>query len=160
MGLELTLSELQRRDVWENWLGAEIRSDYFADLAARYKHRQTLLTSLGLVLSSGAVVTILASHHWWALGCAVLATVVNTLSLVQQNQKLITDCSDLSFKWSRLASDYKALWDSMYSDDAPQRYRMLDEKVSEISKSSHGMPLNEKAMLKWQNRVEQAHAAA
>ncbi len=30
------LSELQQRRVWEGWLSAEIRANYFADLSSGY----------------------------------------------------------------------------------------------------------------------------
>lgn len=152
--MDPTLSEPQQRDVWENWLASEIRSDYFAERSARYLRQQNMLTWSTLLLSSGAVATLAASFHGVALAFSVLTAALSLLSLVRQNQRLSMECSDLSFRWDRLSSEYKSLWHGMYSQDAPEKFKVLDERVSELSKSSHTMPVDAKAMLKWQNHVE------
>src|SRR5213593_2765030 len=54
------LSEFQQKVVWEEWLSAEMRANYFADLAGRYQANQRLLTWLTLIFSSGAATTLLS----------------------------------------------------------------------------------------------------
>ena len=49
------LSELQQKRVWDGWLSAENRANYFADLSRGYHRKQRLVTWAMLVLSSGAV---------------------------------------------------------------------------------------------------------
>jgi len=49
------LSEPQQKRVWDGWLSAENRANYFADLSRGYHRKQRLVTWAMLVLSSGAV---------------------------------------------------------------------------------------------------------
>jgi len=67
------------------------------------------------------------------------------------------ECSDLHFRWNRLASEYEGLWDNLYADDAELKLKMLTEKTAELSKSSTVFPYRERVMLKWQNHVEKHH---
>jgi hypothetical protein len=159
------LSDLQQKDVWEGWLGAEIRANYFAAMCSRYQTHQKVSTWAILVFSSGAAATFITDWlppkmQWVRPGLAFLTACVSIFSLIQQNQKRTTDCADLYFRWSRLGTEYKALWDDMYSLDALQRLRALDEKQAELSKSSTVIPNDERTMLKWQNYVQQQHRLA
>lgn len=157
----IMLSKLQQKTVWETWLSSEMRANYFADMAGRYQTTQKWLTWLTLIFSSGVFAAILtsvpSSWSWIKPGLALVTVAVSLLSLVWQNQKNAAECSDLHFRWSRLASEYQALWDDMYSDQAPQRFRELDEKSAELSKSSMGIPYKENRMLKWEDYVLRHH---
>lgn len=57
------LSQLQQKNVWENWLSSEMRANYFADMANRYQSRQRALTWFTLLFSSGAALAIVTE---WA----------------------------------------------------------------------------------------------
>ena len=158
----IMLSELQQKNVWENWLSSEMRANYFADLANRYQSWQRALTWFTLIFSSGAALAIVTDwiplgFEWIKAALALLTAAVSFLSLVQQNQKSATDCSDLHFRWNRLASEYEALWDDMYADDAELKLKMLTEKTAELSKSSTAFPYRERVMLKWQDYVQRHH---
>lgn len=159
------LSQLQQKNVWENWLSSEIRANYFADLANRYQSRQRVLTWLTLVFSSGAAFALVADwapqgFEWVRAALALFAAAVSLLSLVEQNQKRATECSDLHFRWNRLASEYEALWDDMYADDAELKLMLLAEKTAEVSKSSTAFPYRERVMLKWQIHVQRHHGVS
>ena len=80
-------------------------------------------------------------------------------SLIAQNEKVSTDCSDLSFRWSKLATEYQSLWDDMYSPEAPVRLRMLLERDAEISKSGNALPNRERLLQKWEEHVVRHHTA-
>jgi hypothetical protein len=153
------LSALQQTDVWEGWVGAEIRANYFADLCAHYQTCQRTLTWLILVFSSGAAAAFLADRLPAILkpALAVITAGLSLWSLVQQNQKRTTDCADLHFRWSRLGDEYKSLWDDMYSQDALTKLRLLQEKEAELSRSSTGFPNKEQLMLKWERFVLEHH---
>lgn len=157
--ISFMLSELQRKDVWEGWIGGEIRANYFADMGGRFQSQQKALTWMTLLFSSGAAATFIAD--WlpqWVKGVLMLLTAgISFLMLLQQNQKRVTECADLHFRWSRLANQYKALWDDMYAPDAPERLHALEDKEAELSKSSMAIPNNERAMLKWQDYVTRQH---
>ncbi len=162
MVAELQLSALQQKDVWEGWIGAEVRANYFADLSGRSQTEQKVLTWLTLLFSSGAVTALLATslppeYQWMRLAFALLAAAISVFSLVQQNQKRSTDYADLHFRWNRLADQYKALWGDMYSPDAPNTLHELEEKEADLSKSSTSFPNNKRSMDKWQDYVQQQH---
>jgi hypothetical protein len=158
------LSELQQKDVWEGWLGAEIRANYFADLCGRYRTEQKTLTWLILVSSSGSLIALLSDQlpqwQWVKPVLAFLAAGASLYLLIQQNQKGSTDSADLHSRWATLANQYRALWDDMYSGDAVEKLRELEEKEIELSKSSTAFPNNERKMLKWQNHVQKHHHLA
>ncbi|MCH8267317.1 MAG: hypothetical protein IH846_07365 [Acidobacteria bacterium] len=156
------LSELQQKNVWENWLSSEMRANYFADMANHYQSWQRALTWLTLIFSSGAALAIVTDwtplgFEWIKVVLALLTAAVSFLSLVQQNQKSAMECSDLHFRWNRLASEYEALWDDMYAGDAELKLKLLAEKTAELSRSGTAFPYRERLMLKWQDHVQRHH---
>ena len=158
------LSELQRKSVWEGWLSAEIRANYFADLCYRYQSRQRAINWLLLLSSSGAFLSLVSDwlppgYGWVRPTLAAVTAGLSGWSLIGQNQKHSTDCSDVSFRWSRLAIDFQALWDEMYSPDAVVRLRGLMDRMTELSKTSHAFPNKENLMSKWEAHVVQHHTS-
>jgi hypothetical protein len=165
------LSELQRTDLWERWLAAEMRANYFADMASRFSFRQSFLVWLTLLASSGAAAALVSDwvpkeFAWIKPALAFLAAGLSLLNLVFQNQKKATESSDLHFHWNRLACEYEDLWGDIYSESAADTLAKLREKGRELSKSgvSAGIGYNERIMLKWENhvlqhRVQSQHAA-
>jgi hypothetical protein len=160
------LSELQQKRVWEGWFSAEVRANYFADLAGAYHQRQRWATWAAVFSSSGAVIAFLANlppaWAWVAPAFALVTAGLSGYSLVAHYQEHAVASSDLHFRWNRLASDYEALWDEMYASDAPARLAALVERGAELSKSATvaGLLYQERRMLKWQELVERHHAAA
>src|SRR5580692_223154 len=159
------LSELQRKDVWEGWLGGEIRANYFADMCGRYQSHQKTLTWMTLIFSSGAAATFIADwlpadKQWIKPALALLTAGVSFLTLLQQYLRRVTECADLHFRWNRLANEYKRLWDEMYAPEALSRLCELEEKEAELSKSSTAIPNHPRTMLKWQDYVQRQHNLA
>ena len=145
------LSEFQQKQLWEQWLGSEIRHDYFADLCGSFQRQHTRLTWATLMLSSGAAfsfLTKLPDSGKTIMALAVAA--VSLYSVVQQNLRKISECSDLSFRWNSLAIQCQELWNDIYREDASQKLKVLLEKAAEISKSAEALPNDEKRMLKWE----------
>ena len=56
-----------------------------------------------------------------------------------------------------MASEYEALWDDMYADDAELKLKLLAEKTAELSRSGTAFPYRERLMLKWQDHVQRHH---
>lgn len=159
---EIMLSELQQKDVWEGWLSAEMRSNYFAARGSYYSNLQSGLTWGTLLASSGAAATFLAGSgpQWIKPALALVAAGLSLLSVVMQNQKRYSDCSDLHVKWNRLSTEYKSVWEDMYSEEAPQKLSKLEERAAELSRSGIGIPYHEKTMTKWENHVLRHHGLA
>jgi hypothetical protein len=158
------LSDLQQKSVWEGWLSSEIRSNYFADLCYSYQRRQRVLSWLILAFSSGAFASVVidwipADFGWIKAALAFLTVALSLWLLIAQNQKSSTDCSDLHFRWNRLAAEYQTLWDHMYSDGAAAQLETLTAKSAELSKSGTVFPNKPKLMEKWQDHVVRHHAA-
>jgi|ERR1700691_3120975 len=111
------LSELQRKDVWEGWIGGEISANYFADRCSYFQTEQKLLTLMTLLFSSGAAVTFITDWLplWVKPVLMLLTAAISLYLLLQQSQKRVTECADLHFRWNRLAGEYKALWDDILS---------------------------------------------
>jgi len=155
------LTEFEQKLVWEGWLSSEIRANYFADLCHRYRFQQSVLSWLILASSSGAFTAVIKDFGSDAFrSILALVTVALSLwSLVAQNQKSSTDCSDLHFRWNRLASQYESLWSDMYSEEAPTLLVNLKEKSAELSKTGAAFPNKRRLMEKWQDYVVHQHVA-
>lgn len=138
------LNEYDQNRLWENLIGAETRSLYFAALVQTLRVRQRWLTGGSLILSSGAAITIFTSalpEHAWVKGVlALLSAVFSAVSLVSANEKNAIEASDLSYRWQNLANSYQQLWSDMYAEDAPERLRELSDEEAKVSKSSTSLP--------------------
>ena len=156
------LTEPQRTMVWEEWLAAEIRANYFADLSGAYHRRQRVATFTTLVFSSGAFAALLARLSWvpeWVpAALALLAAAVSLYSLVAQNLKAAVDCSDLHFRWNKLAMEYQDLWNAGDVEDADRRLGQLNERRAEASKSGTAFPYSKRRMLRWYELVVEHRA--
>ena len=151
------LSEAQQKRVWEGMLGAEIRANYFADLSGRLHVRQRSATWLTLVLSSGAVVSVVASlppeHSWIRIALTVATAGISAYSVVMQNQKFAVDASDLHARWNGLAKDFESLWENVYASDASARLSALEDRKTELSKAGSAFKYDERRMLRWETHV-------
>ena|SRR5947207_2715852 len=153
------LNEPQRTRVWEGWLSAEIRANYFAELSHGYYRKQRWASWLTLVASSGAAITLIGATLpvWVPSVLALSVTALSVWSLVVQHQKCAVDSADLHFRWNRLAAQYEALWADMYADDAAARLKALDEEAAQISKVSTSFPARHRRLTYWQRYVEEQH---
>lgn len=155
------LSENEIKRTWEGMLASEIRSNYFAELSSKLGRRQRAATLGTLLLSSGSVVSLLASLppelHWLRLALAVGATAISAYSIAMQNQKFAVDAADLHFQWNRQAREYTNLWEDVYREDAPEILKNLEERSAAISKAGIVFGYDEKAMTRWQAHVEAHH---
>jgi len=148
------LTDFQQKELWEKWLAAEIRSNYFADLCGRFQRSHNLLTWIALVSSSGAAAGFLTHFpDWLKAGLILIVAAISFYSIVQQSVKKVAECSDLSFRWNSLAIQYQELWNYAYSDEAESTFQTLLQKGADISRSGQTLPNDEKAMLKWEEHV-------
>lgn len=158
------LSESQRTRLWEDWLGAEIRANYFADLAGTYQRRQRVATWLALFFSSGAFFAAIAKlpqgMTWVSIAFPLVAAAASLYTVVTQTQKNAVDCSDLHFRWNKLATEFQDIWDDSEAPDVPLKLARLRERKAETSKSGTAFRYDEKRMLKWYDLVVKHHGQA
>jgi hypothetical protein len=148
------LSEFQQKQLWEEWLGAETRANYYADLCTHFRRLDDGLNWAVLLLSSGAAVSFLTKlPDQCKAAIAVVVAGVSLYSILQKNLTKISECTDLSFRWNSLALDCQELWNDIYVEDGPQRLQALVRKDAEISKTAHVLPNDQKRMLKWEEHV-------
>ncbi len=156
------LSEFQQGALWESWLSAQIRSDYFAALTNRYQHWQKMLVCGSLVLSSGATIALLTTVipnnlSWIKPALTVLAAALSAWSLVAKNERNAIDCADLHSRWNSLALDYEILWSNTHTKNALAKLESLRRREIEISKSSASMPEDLSLLSKLQDNVTMHH---
>jgi hypothetical protein len=151
------LSEFQQDEVWRKWIAGEIRADYFSDMGRRYIRLHGWLVWLTLFFSAGTVAAMIGSvsadFGWLKFVFGVVVTAISLFSIRMENPKKYAECSDLHFKWNRLAAEYQALWGNVYSEDAELTFANLLEKEAELSKVSMTIPNKPKIMEKWERHV-------
>ena len=152
------LSDAQIKGVWEGMLGAEVRANYFADLAEKFNNLQRVVTWSILFTSSGALTTMLIQDlppEWKLLqpALAILTTALSLYAAVRQNYKLAFDAADLHLRWNKLAGAYERLWENVYADNAADVLDGLRENSAELSKAGTSFPYDTKKMLKWEDHV-------
>jgi len=150
----LTLPQANR--VWEKMYGAEVRSLYFADLAARYTREKQIITGLSFFLSSGAAASVVAKLP--ALVPVISATISAALTAysiaVGLDRKAAT-MGKLQYQWSQISSDLERLWNHWSDDDAEdelERILKLSREASQMGSSD--APYEEALMDKWQAHVD------
>jgi hypothetical protein len=152
------LTELQRRYVWEDWLSAQVRGSYFADLVGRHQRWQRIITWATLVSSSSAFVTIVtslpASLLWTRPVLAVFTAALSLWSLIAKNERCAIECSDLHFQWNSLAREYQALWEDIDAEWVLEKLKQLRDRSAQLSKTGTNQVYEPKLMLKWQEHVE------
>ncbi|HEV2962676.1 MAG TPA: hypothetical protein VG649_12675 [Candidatus Angelobacter sp.] len=156
------LTDFQVNDLWQQWLSAETRALYFAEMGRRYNLLQNLLTWATLLLTSGATAALISNwipqnYAWTKPLVTALAAALSLVTLVMQNPKKYSDCADLHFKWNRLAEEYKNLWNATYADSAASTLTRLNEKAAEISKAGIWIKYKKQTLLKWEDHVLQDH---
>ena len=156
------LSEFQQDTVWESWLAAEIRAAYFAALVQRFQSRQKFLVVGGLLLSSGATISLLTavvppSLNWIKPTLTLLAAGFSLWSLVAKNERSAIDCADLHFRWNTLALQYETLWCNTFAEDASSVLAQLRTEELAISKSSTSQPAYTGLLEKVQRNVVMHH---
>lgn len=151
------LSEFQQDEVWRNWISAEIRSDYFADMATRYARTHSWLIWLSLFFSAGTLAAIIGNLSgdlgWIKSALALVTTAASLLSVVMQNPKKNSESADLHLRWNRLAKEYQTLWDDVYAENSEPRLAALLEKEADLSKASLAIPNKPKLVEKWERHV-------
>jgi hypothetical protein len=152
------LNDMQQKSVWEGWLTSEIRSNYFADLSGRYQRTQRFITWNTLILSSGAFATLVSD--WLPPNMRVIRPIVafcvvalSLWSLLARYERNGIDCTDLHFKWNTLACEFERLWCDIYPASAVETLYKLQNRETELSKSSTSFPNKEKLMLKWEEHT-------
>jgi hypothetical protein len=153
------ISEERIYQIWSNWLAAETRAHYFADLATGYARRKQIITGLSFFLSSGAAVTIIGKAPAWVPACLAIATAAMTAySIATGLDRRTSTMAKLSSTWREIAAAYERLWNHTYDVDAEDQLDQilkLEKAPSELANTE--APYDEKRLDHWQQRVFYLH---
>ena len=153
------LSEFQRLKVWENLLGAETRSLYFAALATRYTGQKQWITGFTFFLSFGAAATMIGKAPvWLPISLALIAAVLSAYSMAVNLDAKAGTMVKLHASWAGIAADYERLWNHTYDEDAESQFEAIVQKESSPSELAATDAPNDQALLgRWQERVFSLH---
>lgn len=130
----MALTTDQRSDAWNGKFQAGSRSLYFGQLASAYMLRRRLICRAGLLLSFGAVATLIAKLPAWVpVLLAVCSAISAAYSVAGGLDKRIASIGVLCCMWRQLSTDYGALWNHWYADDAESALRELARRADEAS---------------------------
>jgi hypothetical protein len=149
------LTENEKSLAWANAYEADVRSLYFGEqsgLSTKYKQ---YISGISLLLSSGAVVTLLASTPKLVPTIlAVIVAVLSAYSLTVGLDKRISTLCKLHSEWNYLHSEYRSLWDHWYEDGAQENLRELLRRGRDASQNAAELTHDEEAMDKWEKIVQ------
>jgi hypothetical protein len=149
------LTQEQIEDVWKWQIYAETRSLYFADLTNFYTLQKQWITGASFFLSTGAAATLIAkSPDLVPIALSVLVAVTTAYSIAVNLDSKIRTMAKLQSAWSRIADDYKRLWNHTYADDAESELEDLQRREAEFSElASTDAPNDPKRMERWEDHV-------
>jgi hypothetical protein len=149
------LNGFQQTLVWENLLGAETRSLYFADLASRYTRQKQWITGISFFLASAAAASLVGKlPQWVPLATATAVALANAYSIAVGLDRKIKTMARLHSDWAQLANEYSHLWNHMDDNDAEGRMEDLARREKEPSDLATTEAPNDQELLgKWQQRV-------
>lgn len=128
------LTEQETNRVWENMVESEVRSLYFADLAASYTRRKQILTYVSFFLSSGAAATIAARMpEVLPLILASTSAFLMAYSIAVGLDGKAANMEKLHSGWNQLADAYERLWNHWYEEGAATEYAHLRNRSSDLS---------------------------
>jgi hypothetical protein len=149
------LSDSQIDRVWENMIGAEVRSYYFADLAFRYTKHKQWITGTSFFLASGAAATIVAkTPSFVPLFLSLIVAAASAYSMALNLDNKISTMAKLHSRWKRITAEYERLWNHAYDADAEDRWDRIvqsEEEPSELATTA--APNDQRLVAKWQERV-------
>lgn len=153
------LTEDQITRVWEHMLAAEVRTLYFADLAATYTRRKQWIAGLTFFLSSGAAATLLARLPIAVpLILAIITAAMSAYTIAGNLDAKIATMAKLHAAWHVIATQYDQLWNHVWLDDAEdQLHRLLEREREPSELAVTTAPHDERRLGHWQDRVLALH---
>ena len=149
------LNENQRKLAWTKQYEAEIRSLYFADLAASNTTKKQWIVGLSFFLSSGAAASLIGQGPVWvAIVMSSFVAVLTAYSIAVNLDKSIVTMAKLHASWNSLAGEYAQLYEHWYEDDAEAALDNLRQRAYVLSETAAtDTPYKPDLMSKWQDLV-------
>lgn len=144
------LTEQEKELVQRKALESEVRSLYFAELAAKYTKIRQIISGVTFFLSSGAASTLAAKlPSWIPLLLSTVLAVLTAYSLAVSLDRKVTSLSKLHSQWNHIQADFEMLLDHFKDDDANDILQDLQRRCRDASENGLEMPYNEHLIQKW-----------
>jgi hypothetical protein len=153
------LTEDQANRVWEKMFEAEVRSLYFADLAAYYTRNKQIITGLSFLLSSGAAATVAArTSFWFPLVTSAISAALSGYSIAVGLDRKAAAMARLHSSWNALQAGYERLWYHWSEDDAEGKFDALQKRARDASETgSVEAPYDAPRIEKWTHCVSERY---
>jgi hypothetical protein len=153
------LTPAQSDELFKELIGAETRALHFGDVSSKLQFRVRLLTALSLILSSSAAAafTSKAAWAWLAPMLAISSAAISAYNIAFQTSKRAVDAADLHSKWNQLSVELTQLDSEQSASDAFQRFKALQSRACDLSKSATSFGADAKSMNRWQQLVHRQH---
>ncbi len=149
------LTENEAGRVWQRMFEAEVRSLYFADLAARHSRRKRIMTGVIFFLSSGAAATILAAlPKQIPIVLSLIVAILTAYSIAVNLDTRIKTFLKLHYEWNRLESEYERLWNHWRDADAEGILADLVKRGRDASEIAAEFTFDEERIGKWTRFVQ------
>ena len=149
------LTENEAGRVWQRMFEAEVRSLYFADLAARYSRRKRIMTGVIFFLSSGAAATILAAlPKQIPIVLSLIVAILTAYSIAVNLDTRIKTFLKLHYEGNRLESEYERLWNHWRDADAEGILADLVKRGRDASEIATEFTFDEEQIGKWTRFVQ------
>ena len=134
---------------------------YFAELASCHTRRKQIITGLSFFMSSGAAATLAAKMSYGIpLVLSAIVAILTAYSIAVGLDKRASAMARLHSQWNHLHGDYERLWNRINDDDAERALGDLQKRGRELSEAGTEMPLNERMLKKWEDRVFERYEPA
>jgi hypothetical protein len=148
------LTDMQANEVWKKRYEAEVRSFYFADLAAKYVRRKQIMAGVSFFFSSGAAATVLGKLPTWIpVILAVVSAIATAYSLAVSLDSCIANLTKSHWQWNQIFEEYDSLWNHQADDDAEERLAKIWRLAREASANATQLPYDPDRMDKWEQVV-------
>ena len=154
------MNESQVKRIWEKRFEAEVRSLYFAELAAASTTQKQMITGLSFFFSSGAAASVVAkAPSWLPVVLSLVVAAATAYSIAIGLDRRISTLSKLHAEWNALSQDYDRLWNHWYESDAEAVFESLVKRGQAASLLAvTDAPYKPELMVKWGDHVYKSYA--
>jgi hypothetical protein len=125
--------------VWHGLVDSDRLHRYYGYLADKYSKQESRLSWACIFLSSGAVVSVLSNHPYWAAALAVLVALFNAWLVIAKLSKRALSSASRQQRFGELQLEWERLWSevsTMEDDEIRQRWKELSDRANTITEYS------------------------
>jgi hypothetical protein len=141
-------SEQLRKNVWEEMLYSQMRSQYFAELVRVYASRDKWLRVLVLAASSGAVAMAFTSTQYRFIP-PIFAALGSFWLLLSGYPGLQREAAELHAGWEEQSTAYEKLFGRLDSPNAEDEFHNIYSRGNKLSSQGTKFPNKKERLDHW-----------